>query len=86
MQRDCDSNGPAQNGQTFPRSVRQNFRKDWRQNLRNPHTRILTRLFENRQLGDYDVTDSIDREMARRDVDDARRIVEACATYLEERS
>jgi uncharacterized protein (UPF0332 family) len=49
-------------------------------------TRILTRLFENRQLGDYDVTDSIDREMARRDVDDARRIVEACATYLEERS
>jgi hypothetical protein len=49
-------------------------------------TRILTRLFENRQLGDYDVADSIDSEMAHRDVDDARRIVEACATYLDERS
>jgi hypothetical protein len=43
------------------------------------------RLFGNRQL-DYDVADSIDSEMAHRDADDARRIVEACATYLDERS
>ena len=39
MQRDCDSKGPAQNGQHSLRSVRQNFRKSRRQNLRNPQLR-----------------------------------------------
>ena len=34
-------------------------------------TRILARLFEDRQVGDYDVAHSIDRETAERDVEDA---------------
>lgn len=44
--------------------------------------RILTRLFEDRQLGDYDIVHSIDSETARRDVEDARRILEACEQVL----
>lgn len=45
-------------------------------------TAILTRLFEDRQSGDYDVFAAITEQEARRDVDDARRIVESIQQYL----
>jgi uncharacterized protein (UPF0332 family) len=46
-------------------------------------TAILTRLFEDRQSGDYDVAGAISEEEARRDVSDARTIVGAVTAYLE---
>jgi uncharacterized protein (UPF0332 family) len=45
-------------------------------------TATLTRLFEDRQSGDYDVSAAISEQEARRDVDDARRIVESIQQYL----
>ena len=46
-------------------------------------TAILTRLFEDRQSGDYDVTIELTEAEAREDVADAARIVEAVAVFLE---
>lgn len=40
-------------------------------------TAVLARLFEDRQTGDYDPTAQIDEEEARRDVEDAQRVVDA---------
>lgn len=45
-------------------------------------TAILTRLFEDRQSGDHDVFAAITEQEARRDVDDAQRIVESIQQYL----
>jgi uncharacterized protein (UPF0332 family) len=45
-------------------------------------TAILTRLFEDRQTGDYDPDATLDLAEAERDVRDAERIVEAIASYL----
>ena len=45
-------------------------------------TAILARLFEDRQTGDYDPTASLDLAEAERDVEDARRIVDAVAEHL----
>lgn len=45
-------------------------------------TAILTRLFEDRQSGDYDVFAAITEQEARRDVDAARRIVDSIQRYL----
>jgi hypothetical protein len=45
-------------------------------------TAILTRLFEDRQTGDYDPTASLDAAVAERDVQDAQRIVDAVAEHL----
>jgi uncharacterized protein (UPF0332 family) len=45
-------------------------------------TSTLTRLFEDRQTGDYDPTTSLDPAEAERDVQDAERIVEAVAAHL----
>jgi uncharacterized protein (UPF0332 family) len=49
-------------------------------------TRILTRLFEDRQSGDYDVADALSQEDAERDVADAREIVYVIRSYLAEDS
>jgi uncharacterized protein (UPF0332 family) len=45
-------------------------------------TAILTRLFEDRQTGDYDPASPLETADAERDVRDAERIVEAVATHL----
>lgn len=47
-------------------------------------TQSLTRLFEDRQLADYEVLHGLDRDSAQRNLDDARRIVSACAAFLQE--
>lgn len=46
-------------------------------------TAMLTRLFEDRQSGDYDLFAAISEQDARRDVADARRIVESIQQYLQ---
>ncbi|MEN9796581.1 MAG: hypothetical protein RL653_277 [Pseudomonadota bacterium] len=45
-------------------------------------TKVLTRLFEDRQLGDYDVFAAVTPETARRDVEDAARLVELCREVI----
>jgi len=45
-------------------------------------TGLLTRLFENRQSGDYDVLPGVTETEARRDIADAQRIVEAVRRFL----
>ena len=45
--------------------------------------RKIQRLFEDRQLGDYDWERSLDRDEAEADLNDARRIITACRNYLE---
>ena len=46
-------------------------------------TAILTRLFEDRQSGDYDVTIELTEAEAREDVADAATVVDAVARFLE---
>jgi hypothetical protein len=43
---------------------------------------LLTRLFENRQSGDYDVTPVVTKAEAYQDVADAQRIVETIRHFL----
>ena len=73
-------------GQTFSSHAQLigRFNKDFvRSGVFPPeYTRILTRLFEDRQLGDYDATTEIDRDQASQDVTDARRIVAAIQAHL----
>jgi uncharacterized protein (UPF0332 family) len=45
-------------------------------------TALLTRLFENRQSGDYDVLPGVTETEARQDVADAQRIIEAIRSFL----
>lgn len=45
-------------------------------------TAIVTRLFEDRQTGDYDFTVGVTEREAREDVADARRLVEAIRRFL----
>ena len=45
-------------------------------------TRILHRLFEKRQIADYDWTVVVEPESARRDVKDAAKLVAACRDHL----
>ena len=45
-------------------------------------TKILTRLYEDRQIGDYSYTDFPDEETAAQDIEDAQRILLACKKYL----
>jgi uncharacterized protein (UPF0332 family) len=49
-------------------------------------TATLTRLFEDRQSGDYDQAGVITEEEARRDAGDARRILDAIVSYLRSQS
>jgi uncharacterized protein (UPF0332 family) len=46
-------------------------------------TRIITRLFEDRQSGDYDVIGCITEAEARQDLEDASELVGAVRLYLE---
>ena len=45
-------------------------------------TRTLTRLFEDRQLGDYDATAEIGPAQAARDITDAQALIDAVRAYL----
>jgi hypothetical protein len=45
-------------------------------------TAFLTRLFENRQIGDYDALPTLTEVEARQDIEDAHRIVEAIRRLL----
>lgn len=47
--------------------------------------RKLQRLFEDRQVGDYDWSVSIDNETAAKDIDEAEWLVDACIEYLEKK-
>ena len=60
------------------------FNKDFVQHGIFPRefTAVLTRLFEDRQSGDYDLSGIITEEEARLDVGDAKRILDAITTYL----
>lgn len=45
-------------------------------------TRKLQRLFEDRQISDYDCTGKIDKETACADLDDAQTLVSVCRDYI----
>jgi uncharacterized protein (UPF0332 family) len=45
-------------------------------------TRKLQRLFEDRQISDYDCLEEIDEETARTDLQDAEELISACRNYL----
>jgi uncharacterized protein (UPF0332 family) len=45
-------------------------------------TALLTRLFENRQSGDYDVLPGVTEDEAQQDIADAERIIEAIRQFL----
>ena len=66
------------NGNTFSSHAQLigRFNKDFVRTGRLPaeFTKIVTRLFQDRQLGDY-ALDSISLEQAAQDIDDARRII-----------
>lgn len=47
-------------------------------------TTVLTRLFEDRQSGDYDLPPLLTEAEARQDIADARRVVDAARRYLEQ--
>ncbi|MBK1621010.1 DNA-binding protein [Lamprobacter modestohalophilus] len=73
-------------GQTFSSHAQSigRFNKDFVRSgmFSKEFTAILTRLFEDRQSGDYDVSGLVTAEDAQRDVDDARRLLEAIDAYL----
>ncbi|MBK1707424.1 MULTISPECIES: HEPN domain-containing protein [Halochromatium] len=73
-------------GQTFSSHAQSigRFNKDFVRTgmFSKEFTAILTRLFEDRQSGDYDVSGLVTAEDAQRDVDDARRLLEAIDAYL----
>ena len=48
----------------------------------NDFTTLLTRLFEDRQMGDHDFIPGISKEEARQDVADAQKIVEEIKKFL----
>jgi len=60
------------------------FNKDFVRTGRMPaaFARILTRLFQDRQLGDYGAPASISPEQARQDIDDARQLIAAIRDAL----
>lgn len=76
---------PSQ-GQTFSSHAQSigRFNKDFVRTgmFSKEFTAILTRLFEDRQSGGYDVSGLVTAEDAQRDVDDARRLLKAIDAYL----
>jgi uncharacterized protein (UPF0332 family) len=60
------------------------FNKDFvRTGLFDPvFTRTLTRLFEDRQQGDYDATAAMTPAQAAKDIADARALIDAIRAYL----
>ena len=73
------------NGNTFSSHAQLigRFNKDFVRTGRLPaeFTKIVTRLFQDRQLGEY-ALDSISLELAAQDIDDARRIIAAIDEQL----
>lgn len=73
-------------GKTFSRHAQLigAFNRDFVKNhtFDREFTTLLTRLFEDRQSGDYDVISELTEQEARRDVADARRILDAIEVYL----
>jgi uncharacterized protein (UPF0332 family) len=61
------------------------FNKDFVRTGRLPveYARILTRLFQDRQLGDYGAPASISQEQAQQDINDARRLITAIRNVLD---
>ena len=60
------------------------FNKDFIRTGRLPaeFARILTRLFQDRQLGDYGAPASVSLEQAQQDINDARRLIAAIHNTL----
>ena len=59
-------------------------RKFIKENIFPPDTyKIIQRLFDNRQMADYDWNLSIDREQAQQDITDAERLINKCHRHLE---
>jgi len=60
------------------------FNKDFvRTGLFDPvFTRILTRLFEDRQLGDYDAAGNFEHAQAAQDIADAQALIDAIRIHL----
>lgn len=42
----------------------------------------LTKLFRERQIGDYDIESYLDADIAKEDLEEAEKIIDACETYL----
>jgi uncharacterized protein (UPF0332 family) len=60
------------------------FNKDFVRTGRMPtaFAKVLTRLFQDRQLGDYGAPASVSPEQARQDIDDARQLIAAIRDAL----
>lgn len=45
-------------------------------------TKIIETLFSGRQIGDYDIGNYLGADVAKEDLEEAGKIIEACETYL----
>ena len=45
-------------------------------------TKIIEKLFNERQTGDYDFETYLDADVAKEDLEEAEKIIDACETYL----
>lgn len=45
-------------------------------------TKIIEKLFSERQIGDYDVESYLDAAIAKEDLEEAEKIIDACEAYL----
>ena len=45
-------------------------------------TKTIEKLFNERQIGDYDFETHLDAEVAQEDLTEAEKIIEACEEYL----
>ena len=45
-------------------------------------TKIIEKLFNGRQMGDYDIESYLDADTAKEDLEEAEKIIDACETYL----
>ena len=46
------------------------------------YTKIVHRIFEERQIGDYDIESSMDKKTALMDINDAEQIIKAIEQYM----
>jgi uncharacterized protein (UPF0332 family) len=46
--------------------------------------RIIEQLFKDRHIGDYEYGESINKEQAKKDISDSKRVIKAIAKYLTE--
>ncbi|MBI4244014.1 MAG: HEPN domain-containing protein [Planctomycetes bacterium] len=45
-------------------------------------SKIIKKLFRERQMGDYDVQSSLDADIVKEDLEKTEKIIDACETYL----